>query len=145
MQIKIPTTCPSCQTPLKLTETGIDLFCPNTENCPAQILGRLTYFCQRNVANITGLSEKNLEKFIKLFKIREIPDLYHLPYSEILTLEGFGEKSVQNLQTSIENSRQIENYKFLAGLGIDGIGQEVAKLICTVLPAEDEKETPLLF
>jgi DNA ligase (NAD+) len=56
-----------------------------------------------------------------------------LPFDKIQELEGFGQKSVENLSQSIENSRTIQDFKFLAGLGIDGVGVEVAKLICQKL------------
>lgn len=129
----IPSRCPSCSAELIFSDTSVDLICPNTEHCPAQVQGRLSYFCQRNLGNITGLSEKQIEKFSQLFSISDIPDLYDLPFDKIQELEGFGQKSVENLSQAIENSRNIQDYKFLAGLGIDGVGVEVAKLICQKL------------
>jgi DNA ligase (NAD+) len=129
----IPSKCPSCSTELIFSDTGVDLICPNTDHCPAQVQGRLSYFCQRNLGNISGLSEKQIEKFAELFGISDIPDLYDLPFEKIQELEGFGLKSVENLSLSIEKSRQIQDFKFLAGLGIDGVGVEVAKLICEKL------------
>lgn len=124
-----PEVCPSCETALELTETKVDLVCPNVEHCRAQVLQRLSYFTSRNLGNIPGLSDKILEKFIEKFDISDIPDLYDLPMSKIQEMEGFGQKSVENIQKSVENSRNIKAYKFLAGLGVDGIGPEVAKLI----------------
>jgi DNA ligase (NAD+) len=125
----IPTLCPDCQTVLQKTSTGIDLLCPNSSGCKAQIVGRLSYFAQRNMANIPGLSEKTILKFVELYAIKDVADLYDLPFDEIIKLEGFGQKSVEKLVESINNSRQIQDYKFLAGLGIDGIGPQIAKLI----------------
>ncbi|GAB4146514.1 MAG: hypothetical protein OHK0017_07080 [Patescibacteria group bacterium] len=125
-----PTECPACGVKLELSSTGVDLICLNTQNCKPQIVKRLAYFCQRNLGNITGLSEKQLEKFVDEFGIHDIADLYALPWEKIREMEGFGNKSVQNLQESVEKSKHILDYKFLAGLGIDGIGPEVAKLIC---------------
>lgn len=124
-----PKQCPCCKTELVFSKTKIDLYCPNTENCLDQVLGRLSYYSQRNIANINGLSKQNIKKFIKLFKIKDIPDLYNLPYSKIFELEGFGDKSTKNLQKSVENSKNILAEKFLAGLGVEGVGTEVAKLI----------------
>jgi DNA ligase (NAD+) len=128
-----PTTCPSCSTTLNVTETGVDIFCPNTDLCPDQVAGRLIYYCQRNMANIPGLSEKIIEKFIQKYSVHDIYDLYKLPWEEIKLLEGFGEKSVENLKNAIDNSKNIQDYRFLASLGIDGLGPEVAKLICEKL------------
>jgi DNA ligase (NAD+) len=125
-----PTKCPSCQSHLDVSSTGVDLFCPNVESCPAQVEGRLVYYCQRNMANIPGLSDKIVAKFIDLYDVHDVYDLYRLPWNEIKTVEGFGEKSVDNLSRAVENSKTIQDYKFLAALGIDGVGPEVAKLIC---------------
>ncbi len=131
-----PQVCPACGTKLITSPTKIDLICPNQQNCSAQILGRLSYFCQRDIANIVGLSDKHIQKFISEYGIQDIPDLYKLPYSKISQLEGFGPKSVDNLKKSIDDSRKKEDYKFLAGLGIEGIGIEVAQLICKVIAAK---------
>jgi DNA ligase (NAD+) len=128
--ISIPTNCPSCDTKLKLTETGIDLFCPNSIECPDQIIGRLSYYCGRNLGNIAGMSTKQIQKFVELYNVKDVCDLYNLPWESIKNLDGFGDKSVDKLQQSIEKSRNIKDYKFLAGLGIEGIGPEIAKLIC---------------
>jgi DNA ligase (NAD+) len=134
-----PERCPACQTVLVESATGVDLICPNADDCKPQIVKRLAYFCQRNLGNIAGLSEKQIEKFVDKFGIRDIADLYNLPWSKISEMERFGEKSVENLQNSIEVSKQIADYKFLAGLGIDGVGLEVAKLICeTIDYSEDD-------
>jgi DNA ligase (NAD+) len=133
MNFTIPATCPQCNTKLKLTETGIDLFCPNSDHCPAQIIGRMSYYCQRNLAKITGMSGKTILRLNKEFNVKDIADLYDLPYEQIAILEGFGQKSADNLKESVEKSREIKDYKFLAGLGIDGIGPEIAKLICELV------------
>jgi DNA ligase (NAD+) len=125
-----PINCPKCQSKLEFSSTGIDLVCANSYNCPAQILGRLSYFCQRNIGNIAGLSEKTIEVLIDKFGVHDIYDLYNLPFDKIIELENFGAKSVQNMEESIDKSRDITDFKFLAGIGIDGVGVEVARLIC---------------
>lgn len=132
-KLPYPRLCPSCDTELKKSSTDIDLVCPNQEHCPAQVVGRLSYFCQRNIGNITGLSEKQIEKFVEKFGMSDIPDIFDLPFEEIQTMEGFGKKSIENLQLSINKAREIPDYRFLAGLGIEGIGVENAKLICEKL------------
>ncbi len=126
----IISNCPSCGQKLELSKTGVDLYCNNNENCASQIVGRLAYYCSRNLANISGLSEKQLQKFVDLFSINDIPDLYDLPYEEIARLDGFGYKSTKNIAKSIENSKLLKPYIFLASIGIEGIGPEIAKLIC---------------
>ncbi len=130
----IPTHCPSCKALLILTSTGVDLFCDNTDGCPAQILGRLSYYCQRSRANIPGLSTKILEKLINQNQVTDIFDIYSLDYNLVSEWNGFGSKSVENLKNSIEQSKNtITPTKFLASLGIKGIGIEVAGLICNQL------------
>jgi DNA ligase (NAD+) len=131
--IFIPTKCPECDSDLILSNTGIDLCCPNTASCPAQVVGRLSYFCGRNLGNITGLSDKTLEKLMTKYKVIDICDLYDLSFVEISNEEGFGARSVEKLQESINNSKTILDYKFLAGLGIDGLGIEMAKVVCEIL------------
>jgi DNA ligase (NAD+) len=133
MNFAIPTACPECNTELKLTSTGIDLFCPNSDHCPAQVIGRMSYYCQRNLANIAGMSDKTILRLNKEFDITDVADLYDLPYEQIATLEGFGQKSADKLRESVQKSREIKDYKFLAGLGIDGIGPEIAKLVCELV------------
>jgi DNA ligase (NAD+) len=128
-----PSHCPSCNTELVLSKTGIDLVCTNTQGCKAQVVSRLSYFCQRNLGNIAGMSEKTIEKLIFKFGLSDVADLYDLPWDKIQELEGFGSKSIMNLKDSLEKSRQIDGFKFLAGLGIEGVGPEVAKLICEIL------------
>jgi DNA ligase (NAD+) len=130
---EIPERCPKCGYKLTYSSTKIDLYCQNFEKCPAQILGRLKYFTQRNLANIVGLSEKTLQKFIQEYSVEDIFDLYDLPLSEISQSSNFGDKSIENLQKSIHDSKLIEDYKLLAGLGIEGVGAEVSKLVCRYL------------
>jgi DNA ligase (NAD+) len=129
-QFLVPIVCPHCTQNLTTSVTEIDLICTNSEHCPVQVKERLAYFCARNIGNIAGLSDKQIEKFIELYDISDIYDLYDLPLDEIRELDGFGVKSVENLQKSIEKSMEIQGYKFLAGLSIDGVGPEVARLIC---------------
>jgi DNA ligase (NAD+) len=127
--LQAPNTCPSCNTQLVKSSTQIDLYCPNETDCKAKIIGRLKYFCQRSLGNISGLSEKQIEKFYEEFGVSDIPDLFNLPYEKIFELEGYQKKSVENLEKSVDKARQIVDYKFLAGLGVEGVGPEVAKLI----------------
>lgn len=131
--VQIPKLCPICNTKLITTDTDIDLYCPNYIGCKAQIVGRLVYYCTRGIANLTGLSQKTLEQFVELYNLHDIADLYNLPYEKIISLEGWGPQSVMNINKSFEQNKTIDDYKFLAGLGINGIGKEVASLICNKL------------
>lgn len=128
-----PILCPCCAKILVLSETEVDIYCQNTEYCHDQVVSRLSYYCQRNMANIPGLSDKIIEKFIEKFNIHDVYDLYDLSWEDIKTMEGFGTKSVEKLSMSVEKSKNMNDYRFLAALGVDGIGPEVAKLICEKL------------
>jgi DNA ligase (NAD+) len=114
---------------LKLSKTEIDLYCPNTENCREQIILRISYFTSRNQANIVGLSRKLIEKFVDLYGVKDIFDLYDLPFEDIVRQEGFGMKSVTKLKASIQKARNQQANKFLSSLGVEGIGQEISDLI----------------
>ncbi len=92
LTFEAPKICPICQTELVESSTGVDLLCKNVEYCQAQIVGRLSYYCQRDIGGLTGLSEKQLEKFVENFKIQDIPDLFDLPYKSIKSMEGHGDK-----------------------------------------------------
>lgn len=128
--ILIPDFCPSCHTKLVLSSTKVDLVCPNAIYCPAQVLGRLSYFTSRGNANIEGLSEKTLGKFVENQGIHDVADIFDLDFELAREWEGFGQKSIDNLEKSIAKTKTgIIDYKFLAGLGIEGIGPEVARLI----------------
>ncbi|MCR5339460.1 MAG: NAD-dependent DNA ligase LigA [Lachnospiraceae bacterium] len=118
------------------TETVADttevLYCINPD-CPAKAIMGYTQFVSRNAMNIDGLSEKTLEKFISLgyLRSREFADLYHLSQykDEICKLEGFGEKSYENLIAGIDASRKTAMYRVVFALGIAGIGEANAKLL----------------
>lgn len=137
-----PAVCPVCTASLEKTETGVDLVCPNSVDCPVQIKLRLSYFASRSMANIAGLSEKIIERFMDEFQIRDIPDLYTLDWEKVAELEGFGQKSAQNLKRAVEKSKTLPEAKFFAALGIEGIGEETAKLILDYLYAKESQDSP---
>jgi DNA ligase (NAD+) len=132
-RIPIVSNCPVCGTGLEKTKTEIDYFCPNKLDCKDQIKLRLAYYCSRSVANIDGLSDKTIEKLISILDIKDIADLYTLDYKTIEGLEGFGDKSIYNLKTQILKASNLLDYKFLTGLGIEGVGAENAKIITKYL------------
>jgi len=128
----IPDTCPSCGGPAiirndKGTET---LNCENPD-CPAKNVKLFTLFVSRNAMNIDGISEQTMVRFIDEGYIRSLPDIYHLDRyrDEIVSLDGFGEKSYNNIISSVEKSRMVDMAGFLYGLGIHGFGVANAKVI----------------
>ena len=131
-QIEIPTVCPVCGHPTVIhDENGVQtLHCPNLECLAKQIRG-LVHFVSRNAMNIEGLSEMTLQKFVDDGLIREPADLFRLEplRDKIVTMEGFGEKSFENLLLSARRARRVTVSRFLYSLGIPGIGTANARLI----------------
>ena len=107
------------------------LYCLNKE-CPAKHIKSFAHFVSRDAMNIDGLSEATLEKFIDNGFIREFADIYHIDrYEEqILTMDGFGMRSYENLLAAINNSRKTYLFKFIYSLGIENIGLSNSKMIC---------------
>lgn len=131
--VQIPEHCPACGAPTEIRrENDVkSLYCTN-EFCSAKKLKLFSHFVSRNAMNIDGLSEATIEKFIEEGFLEDLYDIYRLePYRmQIVTMEGFGERSYENLQNAIEASRQTTLARFLYGLGIMNIGVATAKLIC---------------
>lgn len=126
----MPTNCPICGESLISSLSGIDLICPN-ELCPARNIESLIHFCDRKAMNIEGLGERIIEDFYNMKLINSIVDIYKIKdkKEELIELEGFGDKSVNNLISNIENSKNNSLEKLLFGIGIKGIGEKNAKLL----------------
>lgn len=128
-----PAHCPACGGETQIKETnGIRvLYCTNNL-CSAKKIKLFAHFVSRDAMNMDGLSEATLNKMIEKEFLKELPDLFHLnQYEEqIKEMEGFGQKSFDNLMKSIEKSRNVMMPNFLYSLGILNIGLSNAKLIC---------------
>ncbi len=137
--VSIPEKCPVCGEATQcVSENGSEfLFCVNPA-CYAKKIKLFTHFVSRDAMNIDGLSEATLEKFINNGWLHELYDIYGLSkYQEsIETMEGFGEKSYQNLIEAIERSKDISLERVVYSLGIKGIGLSMAKLICRQYPVK---------
>lgn len=131
-EILIPTSCPVCggATTVQKENASEVLVCTNP-NCSGKLLGKLNHFVSRKCMNIDGLSEATLEKFIALGYINDFKSIYRLSrhYDQLVELEGFGVKSIQNLLQAIEESRDVKLENFIAALGIPNIGTSAAKTI----------------
>lgn len=129
----IPEHCPVCGgiTEIKQINDVQSLYCTNSE-CQAKKIKAFTLFVSRDALNIEGLSEATLEKFIANGFIKEFADIFHLEQyeNEIMEMEGFGEKSYQNLLESIRRSRNTTLPKLIYSLGIANIGLANAKVLC---------------
>ena len=126
----MPDKCPICGAGLVLTESGIDLKCPN-DLCPARNIESLIHFCDRKAMNIEGLGERIIEDFYNMKFITSIIDIYNIKdrKEELIELEGFGDKSVNKLLDNIEKSKQNSLEKLLFAIGISGIGEKNAKIL----------------
>ena len=120
-------TCPSCSTDLIRREGEAAWRCINTALCPAQNLEKIIYFASKDAMNINGLGKDIIKRFIEEGIIKDIPSIYQLNYEEIVKLEGWKEKSVENLKQGIEDSKGNEMYRLLVAMGIDGVGNTMAK------------------
>lgn len=131
--VEIPAVCPVCGGAAEIRQVNEvqSLYCTN-EKCAAKRIKSFTLFVSRDAMNIDGLSEATLEKLIDMGFIHEYADLYHLDryQDRIVELEGFGEKSYQNLIASIEASRKTILSRVIYGLGIANIGVANAKMLC---------------
>lgn len=140
----IPEVCPVCGgvTEIRKANDVESLYCTNPE-CQAKKIKSFTLFVSRDALNIEGLSEASLEKFIGRGFIHEFADIFKLSAhkAEIVEMEGFGEKSYENLMTGIERARTTTLARVIYSLGIPNIGLSGAKLICRQF--EDEVEQVL--
>lgn len=139
---EIPKTCPVCAgaTEIRQVSNAKALYCTN-EECQAKHVKSFALFVSRDALNIEGLSEATLEKFIAMGYIKEYADIFHLDRyrEEIQSMEGFGEKSCQNLIDSIEKARVTTLPRVIYALGIANIGLANAKMICKEFQNDVEK------
>ncbi len=138
----IPKECPVCGGPTKIAmenETKT-LYCTNPK-CQAKHVKSFTLFVSRDAMNIEGLSEATLEKFIINGYVKDFTDLFHLDRyaDEIRQMDGFGDKSYENLQNSIKNARTTTLPRLVYSLGIPNIGIANAKMICGALGNDPER------
>ena len=123
---EFPTACPTCEDLLVREEGEAAWRCPNPE-CAEQIKGRLEYFASRGCMDIDHLGEAVIDQLVDQGKAKKVSDLYELKKEDFLTLEGFAEKSAENLFHSIEESKARGVARLLCGLGIKHVGSSVAK------------------
>lgn len=125
---RMPDHCPVCNSKLVHLDDEVALRCINPD-CPAQLKEGIIHFVSREAMNIEGLGEKIIEQLFDAGLIKSIADLYRLKKEDLLPLERMGEKSVQNLLTAIEASKQNSLEKLIFGLGIRHIGEKAASLL----------------
>jgi len=119
---KMPSFCPSCQSPVVRLESEVAFRCLNSYLCPAQSLRRITFFVAKGAMDIDHLGEKIVEKLLGAKIISSISDIYKITSSDLEKLEGFKEKSIHNLLDSIERSKNVPLARFIFALGIKYVG-----------------------
>lgn len=143
---KIPEECPVCnsKTLLKDDNGVMTLHCLN-DDCPAKSVKRFTLLVGRNALDIDGVSEATMERFIDDGLVKTPADIFYLSKQKerIISMEGFGQKSFENLVNSIEKSRETTAAKLLYGLGIPGVGVATAKIIADACSDDWDKITSL--
>lgn len=129
--------CPECETPLERKEGEALHFCPNTEGCPPQIIGRIQHFISRKALDIEGLGGETVALLVREDLIEDYADLYTLRKEDVLPLERMAEKSAENLIKGVEASKDIPFERVLYGLGIRYVGETVAKKLVKAFKSID--------
>jgi DNA ligase (NAD+) len=131
-----PDRCPVCNEPTARLGDEVALFCINAA-CPAQLVRQVEYFVSRSAMDIEGFGIKIGEQLVKEGFIKDIADIYFLDRNQLLALEGFADKKVDNLLAAIETSKEQPFERFLTGLGIRYVGGVVAGLVVAAFPSID--------
>lgn len=126
----VPTNCPVCGEKLVKPDEEVYLYCVNY-NCPAQNIGRFTHFVGRNAMEIEGLGVNILEDFIARGYLKDVSDIYRLRdhRDELITIEGYGDRSIDNILDAVQESKKKPFDKVLFGLGVRHVGERVAKVL----------------
>ena len=127
-RIHFPDHCPICRSKLFKEEEEAVWRCVNIE-CPAQVVERIIHFTSKDAMDIRGFGEANVRKFYELDLLKDIPGIYELDFKKISELEGFGEKSINNLESAISNSKNQPLHRLIYALGIRFVGETTAKTL----------------
>lgn len=124
---RMPRVCPSCGATLE--DRGAHRFCPNTGGCPDQRRGRLVFFAGKGRMDIESLGAETMDFLWREGFVRDIPDIYRIPYDRLLEYPGFGEKKVELLRAGVEKSRRRPFSVLLPSLGIPEVGTKVTEIL----------------
>ncbi len=133
--IRVPSRCPECGTPLAKPESEVSYYCPNEEECPAQIRGRILHFASRDAMDIKTLGKALVDQFVELKMVKDVGDLYLLQEAQLERLERMGRKSAQNLLSALEESRKKSYERLLYALGIRHVGRATARELACAYPS----------
>lgn len=126
---EMPTHCPSCGAHVVHVPDEVAVRCPNQKGCVEQQILRIAFFASKDAMDIGHLGEKVVEQLVKKGLVHTLSDLYTLTEKDLASLEGFKEKSIQNLLTSIEASRHVSLSRLILALGIKHVGEGTAELL----------------
>jgi len=138
-QKNIPEKCPVCDTEVIRKEGEVAVRCQN-KYCPARLKWRVKYYASRDAMDIDHLGESTIDKLLEKRLIENVADLYFLTKEDILSIEGFKDKSAQNLIDSIEKSKKQDLSRLIYGLGIRHVGKYAAQLLASQYQSIDELE-----
>lgn len=122
--IQKPDRCPACGSALE--QRGVNIFCPNAENCRPQIIARISHFASRDAMDIDAFSEKTAAQLLDALNVRRFSDLYALTVDQLTPLDRFGQKKAENLVSAIGRSRNRPLDAFIYALGIPNVGKKTA-------------------
>jgi len=126
IDIVAPKLCPTCKS--ELLNEDILIKCQNLD-CPSRVVNSIIYFASKNCMNIDGLGNKIVEQLVKEQKIKDILDLYSLTYNDLIDLDSFKQKKIENLLNAIENTKKSSLVRVINALGIEHIGEVASKQI----------------
>lgn len=125
----MPKKCPSCGTPVVRVEGEVAVRCPNHKECPAQQYRAFFHFAGKHGMDIENMGEKVVEQLLEKGLVQRLSDIYHLNALKLSELDGFKEKSIQNLLQSIDASKKVPLARFIMALGIKYVGTGTAEAI----------------
>jgi len=131
-QIQFPSVCPVCASKLFKEEEEAVWRCINLE-CPAQVIERIIHFVSKDALDIRGFGEANVRKFVELGLLGDIPGIYTLDFAQLSSMEGFGKKSIENLQQAIELSKKQPLHRLIYALGIRFVGETTARTLANAV------------
>ena len=131
-EIKFPTHCPACNSELEKQQDEAAWRCINIA-CPVQVVERMIHFASKDAMDIRSLGAANVQKFYEMGQLPDIAGIYHIDWSKISGLPGFGEKSVNNLKEAIELSKKQPLNRVIFGLGIRHVGETTAKTLASAV------------
>jgi DNA ligase (NAD+) len=127
-KIVFPRSCPVCNNKLFKEAEEAVWRCINID-CPAQVVERIIHFVSKDAMDIRGFGDANVRKFYEMKLLKDIPGVYTLDFGKIGTMEGYGQKSIDNLQSAINNSKMQPLHRIIYALGIRFVGETTAKTL----------------